>query len=201
MRKLAITIQPPFWATWWAILLYCLIGLGMAWGLLQVYLNRIRLSQAIRLRQQEADQLRAVNTIKTNFFTNITHEFRTPLTLILAPTEQMASENPDPKNRRRLQTIEQNAHQLLGLINQLLDLSKLEASVMPIHESRGNLTEFIRHWLNPLTDQATTQGLSLTFNSEVTGDYWFDAEKLERIVYNLTANALKFTKSAPLPYR
>ena len=194
VRKLAITIQPPFWATWWAILLYCLIGLGMAWVLLQVYLNRLRLKQTIQLRQQEADQLRAVDTLKTNFFTNITHEFRTPLTLILGPTEQMASENPGPKNRRRLQTIEQNAHQLLGLINQLLDLSKLEASVMPIHESRGDLTEFIRHWLNPLTDQAITQGLSLTFTSEVTGDYWFDAEKLERIVYNLTANALKFTE-------
>lgn len=198
VRKLAITIQPPFWATWWAIILYSLIGLSIVWGLLQIYLNRLRLNQTIRLRQQEADQLRAVDTIKTNFFTNITHEFRTPLTLILAPAEQMASENPNPKNQRRLKTIEQNAHQLLGLINQLLDLSKLEASVMPIHESRGNLSEFISHWLNPLTDQATSQGLSLAFNSEVDGDYWFDAEKLERIVYNLTANALKFTKAGTI---
>ncbi|QDK81892.1 response regulator [Spirosoma sp. KCTC 42546] len=198
VRKLAITIQPPFWATWWAYGLYALIGLSMAWALLQVYLNRIRLNQTIQLRQQEADQLRAVDTMKSNFFTNITHEFRTPLALILGPTEQMASENPGPKNRRRLQTIEQNAHQLLGLINQLLDLSKLEASVMPIHESRGNLTEFVQHWLNPLTDQAAMQGLHLTFTSEVTGDYWFDAEKLERIVYNLTANALKFTKAGTI---
>ena len=198
VRKLAITIQPPFWATWWAIALYILMGLSVAWGLLQVYLNRLRLNQSIRLRQQEADQLRAVNTLKANFFTNITHEFRTPLTLILGPTEQMMSENPEPKNLRRLQTIEQNAQQLLRLINQLLDLSKLEASVMPVHESRGDLTEFIRHWLHPLTDQATAQGLRLTFSSEVAGDYWFDAEKLERIVYNLTANALKFTKTGTI---
>jgi signal transduction histidine kinase/CheY-like chemotaxis protein/ligand-binding sensor domain-containing protein len=198
VRKLGLTIQPPFWATWWAIMLYSLVGLGIAWGLLQMYLNRIRLNQTIRLRQQEADQLRAIDAIKTNFFTNITHEFRTPLTLILAPTEQMASENPDPTNQRRLQTIEQNARQLLGLINQLLDLSKLEASVMPIHESRGNLTEFISHWLNPLTDQAITQGIRLLFTSDVNGDYWFDAEKLERIVYNLTANALKFTKAGTI---
>lgn len=198
VRKLDLTIQPPFWATWWAIIFYSLLGLGIAWGLLQIYLNRIRLNQTIRLRQQEADQLRAVDTIKSNFFTNITHEFRTPLTLILAPVEQMASENPDPKNQRRLQTIEQNAQQLLGLINQLLDLSKLEASVMPVHESRGNLTEFIRHWLNLLTDQAITQEIRLLFISEVEGDYWFDAEKLERIVYNLTANALKFTKAGTI---
>lgn len=198
VRKLAITILPPLWATWWAIVLYGLIGLGIGWGLLQVYLNRLRLNQTLRLRQQEADQLRAIDTLKTNFFTNITHEFRTPLTLILAPTEQMAGENPGPKNRRRLQTINQNAHQLLELINQLLDLSKLEASVMPIHESRGNLTEFIRYWLNPFVDKAAEQGLSLTFNSQITGDYWFDAEKLERVVYNLTANALKFTKAGSI---
>jgi signal transduction histidine kinase/ligand-binding sensor domain-containing protein/CheY-like chemotaxis protein len=198
VRKLAITILPPFWATWWAITFYSLIGLGIGWGLLQIYLNRLRLNHTLRLRQQEADQLRAIDTLKTNFFTNITHEFRTPLTLILAPTEQMAGENPEPKNRRRLQTIEQNAHQLLELINQLLELSKLEASVMPIHESRGNLTEFIRHWLNPFVEQAAEQGLSLTFNSQITGDYWFDAEKLERIVYNLMANALKFTKAGSI---
>lgn len=195
IRKLAITIQPPFWATWWAFSLYVLIGLSVAWGLLQLYLNRLRLNHDIQLREREADQLRAVDRIKTNFFTNITHEFRTPLTLILGPTEQMVSENPDPKNRQRLQTIEQNAHQLLGLINQLLDLSKLEASVMPVHESRGNLTESIRQWLQPFSEQAALLGLNLTFISEVTGEHWFDAEKLERIVYNLTSNALKFTKT------
>ena len=194
IRTLQLTIKPPLWATWWAMVLYGLIGLGIGWGLLHMYLNRLRLQQAIRLRQQEADQLRVLDTMKTHFFTNITHEFRTPLTLILAPTEQMARENPEPKNRRRLELIEQNAHQLLGLINQLLDLAKLEAAVMPIHESRGNLTESIRHWLQPLTDQATAQGLGLLFTSELVGDYWFDAEKLERIVNNLTANALKFTK-------
>ncbi|RRA98122.1 hybrid sensor histidine kinase/response regulator transcription factor [Larkinella rosea] len=199
VRMLAITILPPFWETWWAFGLYFLLGLGVVLGLLQIYLNRLRLNQAIELRQKESEQLRAVDAIKTNFFTNITHEFRTPLTLILGPTEQLMSQETEPKNRRRLlQTIEQNAHQLLRLINQLLDLSKLEASVMSIHESRGNLTEFIRHWLQPLRDQATSQGLSLVFRSEVTGEYWFDAEKLERIVYNLTANALKFTKNGSI---
>ncbi|MGV3558769.1 ATP-binding protein [Larkinella arboricola] len=195
VRKLAITIQPPFWATWWAFGLYFLIILGVAWGLLQIYLNRLRLNQAIELRQKEAEQLRAVDAIKTNFFTNVTHEFRTPLTLILAPTEQLLADQPEPRHQRRLAIIEQNAQQLLRLINQLLDLSKLEASVMSIHESRGNLTESVRHWLQPFAEQATAQGLTLLFTSKVAGEYWFDAEKLERIVYNLTANALKFTKT------
>ncbi|MFD1143698.1 ATP-binding protein [Larkinella insperata] len=195
VRRLAITIQPPFWATWWAIGLYCLAGLSLAWGLLQLYLNRIRLKQAIQLRQQETDQLRAVNVMKTNFFTNITHEFRTPLTLILGPTEQMIRETTEPRNRQRLTTIEQNAQQLLRLMNQLMELSKLEAHVMPVNTSRGNLTESVRQWLVPFSDQAGALGLSLQFHSGVSGEYWFDAEKLERILYNLTANALKFTQN------
>lgn len=195
VRKLAITIRPPFWASWWAIGLYMLLGLAVAWGLLQLYLNRLRLNQTVQLRQKETEQLRTIDAMKTNFFTNITHEFRTPLTLILGPAEQMARENPEPKNQQRLQTIEQNAQQLLRLINQLMDLSKLEASVMPVNESRGDLTESIRQWLQPFREQATAQGLSLAFSSEVAGEYWFDAEKLERIVSNLTSNALKFTKT------
>ncbi|WP_460672938.1 ATP-binding protein [Larkinella ripae] len=195
VRKLAITIQPPFWATWWAFVLYVLVGLGIAWGLLQLYLNRLRLNQDIQLRQKETDQLRAVDRIKTNFFTNITHEFRTPLTLILGPTEQMLQSQLDVDNQRRASVVEQQAQHLLRLINQLMDLSKLEASVMPIHESRGDLTASIRRWLQPFSEQATAQGIGLTFHSQIAGDYWFDAEKLERIVYNLTSNALKFTKT------
>ncbi|RRB02031.1 ATP-binding protein [Larkinella rosea] len=198
VRKLAIMIQPPFWATWWAFGLYFLMGLSLAWGLLQIYLNRLRLQQDIQLRQKEADQLRAVDAVKTNFFTNITHEFRTPLTLILGPTEQMLESKLDTANQRRASVVEQQARHLLGLINQLMDLSRLEASVMPIHESRGNLTESVGRWVQPFSDQATAQGLNLRFHSEVEGDYWFDADKLERIVYNLTSNALKFTKTGTI---
>lgn len=195
---MTVVIVPPFWKTTYALLLVLMLVGGVGYNLIRTYRRRRQLREQLALEKLEAANLRHLDELKTRFFTNITHEFRTPLALILAPTQQMASENPEPKNRRRLQTIEQNAYQLLGLINQLLDLSKLEASVMPIHESRGNLIEFIRHWLNPLTDQAAAQGLSLTFDTDVTGDYWFDAEKLERIVYNLLSNALKFTKAGTI---
>ncbi|RRA98128.1 ATP-binding protein [Larkinella rosea] len=205
MRKLTVIIHPPFWSTWWAYLLYALGAIGLGLVGVRVYANRVRLKQSLALQQreialgqQEARQLRDINQMKSNFFANITHEFRTPLTLILGPTEQMVSENPEPKNYRRLTTIEQNAHQLLRLINQLLDLSKLEASVMPVHESPGALSESIAYWLQPLAEQATSQGLTLTFTSGVEGTHWFDAEKLERIVSNLTANALKFTTAGSI---
>ena len=193
IRSLSLTIRPPFWATWWAYGLYALAVFGMVFGLIQVYLNRLRLRQSILLKQKEAEQLRAVDEMKTRFVTNITHEFRTPLTLILSPTEQMKRELPDPKNQRRLSTIEKNANQLLRLINQLMDLSKLEANVMTIHETRGDLTAFVRDCLQPFEDQAKAKGIQLTFTSQIDHDYWFDADKLERVVNNLVANATKFT--------
>ncbi|GAB4021157.1 hybrid sensor histidine kinase/response regulator transcription factor [Spirosoma koreense] len=205
VRTLQLTIEPPLWATWWAYVIYGLILGGIVYGLVRASINRLKLQQSVllkqkevELKQQEAEQLRATSDMKTRFFANITHEFRTPLTLILAPTEQMVSEQPEPKNRRRLLTIEQNAQHLLRLINQLLDLSRLEASVMPIHESRGDLTECVRRWIQPLSEQARQQGLTLSFTSSLEGSYWFDAEKLERIVYNLTANALKFTQQGQI---
>ncbi|MBD2699593.1 response regulator [Spirosoma sp. BT702] len=205
VRTLTIDIEPPFWATWWAYIAYVLVIGGVIFGVIRASVNRIKLRQWVLLQQREVElkhketeQLRATNDMKTRFFANISHEFRTPLTLILAPTEQMASENPTPKNQRRLLSIEQNAQHLLRLINQLLDLSKLEASVMPVQESVGNVTDCIKGWLQPLIDQAAEQGIALAFHSEVEGNYYFDAEKLERIVYNLTANALKFTKNGTI---
>ena len=201
VRSLSITIQPPFWATWWAYLVYVVTIIGIVLGLVKSWVNRIKLQQSVilqrkevELNQLEAQQLRANDELKNRFFANITHEFRTPLTLILGPAEQMMSEAPGTKNHRRLRTIEQNAQQLLRLINQLLDLSKLEAGVMPIHESVGELSDCIEEWLQPLVQQATAQGISLTFTSSVAGRYYFDVEKLERITYNVVANALKFTK-------
>ncbi|RIV23868.1 response regulator [Fibrisoma montanum] len=193
IRTLTIRIQPPWWATWWAYAIYALLITGLAYGLFRNYINRLNLRQSMQLKEHETEQLRDLNAMKTRFFANITHEFRTPLTLILGPTEQLMDEALEPRIRRRLRTIEQNAHQLLRLINQLLDLSRLEASVMPVQPSRGNLADCITHWLAPLSEQATAQGITLSFRAEVSGSYWFDVEKFERIVYNLTANALKFT--------
>lgn len=195
IRTLALTIRPPFWATWWAYGLYALTGFGIVYAVIQVYLNRLKLRQSILLQQREAEQLRAVDEMKTRFVTNITHEFRTPLTLILSPTEQMKRELPDAKNQRRLTAIEKNASQLLRLINQLMDLSKLEANVMAVHEMRGDLTAFVSECLQPFEIQAKAKDLQLTFSSQLEDHYWFDADKLERVVNNLVSNATKFTPS------
>nr|WP_146153712.1 HAMP domain-containing sensor histidine kinase [Adhaeribacter arboris] len=89
--------------------------------------------------------------------------------------------------------MERNAGQLLGLINQVLDFSKLDAQMLTVQESRGNLTEFVAQTVQIFQEEANAKSIGLIYQSEATGDYWFDAGKLERILSNLVANALKFT--------
>jgi signal transduction histidine kinase/DNA-binding response OmpR family regulator/ligand-binding sensor domain-containing protein len=183
IRVLTLVIRPPWWATWWAILLYIGALAGVIYGLVRSYIT-----------QQEAIQLKAIDAIKARFFTNITHEFRTPLTLILAPAEKLKQRLHDVNDRHQLDLINQNATQLLGLINQLMELSRAEAHVLQVNESLGNLTEFIAYLIRSFDDQANTKRIQLIFHAEnLQPKYWFDSDKLERIVSNLVANALKFT--------
>ncbi|HEY0109645.1 MAG TPA: ATP-binding protein, partial [Fibrella sp.] len=200
IRTLTIRILPPFWLTWWAFALYALLLGGLLYGAMQAYGRRLRLRQAmlwqqkqLELNQQEKAQLEAVDEMKTRFFANITHEFRTPLSLILSPAQQLLNQVQDQQQRQRLTLIEANAHQLLQLINQLMELAKLEASVMSVQESVGDVTACVEEWIRLFAHQAEEKFVQVTLQSQLRGDYWFDVSKFERIVQNLLANALKFT--------
>ncbi|WP_394336229.1 sensor histidine kinase [Adhaeribacter arboris] len=193
VRQLAIIITPPWWRTWWAYFLYGILITSMIWYGFRLYVNRLRLQQAVTMRQQEARQLRALDEMKSRFFTNITHDFRTPLTLILSPLEGLMQELADTPYRKRLSLIQRNAVQLLGLINQVLDFSKLDAQMVTVQKSRGNLADFVAQIIQLFKEEATVKSIGLVYQTDVAGDYWFDAGKMERILSNLVANALKFT--------
>ncbi|MBD2699076.1 response regulator [Spirosoma sp. BT702] len=195
VRTLHLTIQSPWWGTFWAYACYVLLSLLIVYVLAQQYRRRLFLQQSVVFKQKESAHLREVDAMKTRFFTNITHEFRTPLTLILTPIGQMMQEERSKTDKRRLDVIDRNAHQLLGLINQLLDLSKLESGHLSVNESRGSLDEFIGERIQSFSAEAESKEIQLTYQSQIEGDYWFDMGKLECILYNLVANALKFTSS------
>ncbi|WP_338877214.1 ATP-binding protein [Spirosoma sp. SC4-14] len=183
IRTLTLIIRPPWWATWWAILFYVVAGIGLIYGLVRTYLT-----------QQESKQLKEIDSIKARFFTNITHDFRTPLTLILAPAEKLKQRLTNPDDQHQVDLITKNANQLLGLINQLMELAKAEAHVLRINESKGDLVDFLTQLVHSFDSQASTKGIQLVFTAEnIHTEYWFDADKLERIVANLLANAIKFT--------
>jgi signal transduction histidine kinase/DNA-binding response OmpR family regulator/ligand-binding sensor domain-containing protein len=193
IRTLRIVIHPPWWATWWAYTFYTIAGVGIAYGLFRNYVNRLKMQQSIALKEHEAAKLRELDEMKTRFFANVTHEFRTPLTLILSPAEQLLQQPLEPGIQRRVSIMETQARHLLRLINQLMDFSKLEANLMTVNESLGDIGQCVDQWLLPFREQASALGIDLVFENALRSHYWFDSDKLEPIVYNLVSNALKFT--------
>ena len=146
--------------------------------------------------QQQAEELKALDKAKTRFFSNITHEFRTPLSLIIGPLEQVIEEPPPPTIfRRRMNSVLKNARHLLILINQLLDLSKIESGHMQMEVTRGDIiahTQELTRRFHPLA-QKKEQRLTFVAGSQ-SWEIHFDKRKWDKILYNLLSNAVKFTE-------
>ena len=191
---LRIIIEPPLWATWWAYTAYVLLLLGAILLFIRVRIRRIHQKSQMKLREQESIQLKHLDEVKTRFFANITHEFRTPLTLILTPLEQVLNDTTDSPYYNRLTLIYRNANRLLRLINELLDLAKLDAGNLTITPTPADLPEFIKRIVLVFNEEAQRKHVHLQLIHQFSQPYyWFDPDKIEKILTNLLSNALKFT--------
>jgi len=195
IKTIHIIIAPPWWNTWWAYTLYVIAMATVMFIIFRIRLNQAKTKQEMELKKKEADQLKAVDEIKSRFFSNITHEFRTPLSLIISPVEQMQQdEGISPGIKKRLSAVQRNAKHLLRLINQLLDLSKLESGNMKVVLSRGQIKSFVEEIVQSFEQKAESKQIELGFESSCPDkEYLFDTEKWEKIVTNLLSNAIKFT--------
>jgi signal transduction histidine kinase len=134
-----------------------------------------------------------LDLMKIKFFTNVSHEFRTPLTLILTPIEKMLKTAEDDE-KGQLQLIHRNARRLLNLINQLLDFRKLEVQEIKFNPSEGDVIGFVRETAYSFTDLSEKKNIGFAFHSSVDSlEMIFDQDKLEKILFNLLSNAFKFT--------
>jgi len=192
--RLEIQIMPPWWRTGWAYLLYALVLTLGIWAFYRFQMNKIRLENKLAFEHQQALRLAELDRLKSNFFSSVTHEFRTPLTLLLEPARQLLAETKDRGERYRIELIEKNAQRLLHFVNQLLDLSKIEAGQMPLDLLPGNpcsTIQAVSERFQPLARQRlVTLKLELP-EQTILVDY--DAGKWDQICSNLLANALKFT--------
>lgn len=197
VKRIFITIDPPLWKTPAAYVLYAMLLIGGVVGYIRYATNKIRLENLVALRDKEAQQLRQLDEVKSRFFTNITHEFRTPLTLILSPLQQLLKTRElRESQKKQLQTIQQNADQLLQLINQILELSKLEVGALQVSTSPVSINIFLERLMTPFHSIASHKQLTLHFESELGNEaYFIDESKLERIINNLLGNAIKFTSA------
>ncbi len=192
--SLAIIIFPPWWKTWWAYFIYGLAFLASLYLVRRYELNRILLKNDLKLEKVQTDKLRSLDQLKSRFFTNISHEFRTPLTLIIGQVDNVLSSNIVLNEKRKLQVAYRNAKRLLTLINQLLDISKIETGNMKLNANEHNLISFLKNLFYSFESLAESKKIRLNFASQHdTIPLVFDRDKMEKAFFNLVANAIKFT--------
>ena len=189
-----ITVTPPWWKTTWAYLFYGFVVTGALYGIRRFQIGRLLARHKLEMTQVEARTLREEDRMKSRFFANISHEFRTPLTLILGPTEELQALQPDESSREKLSMVHRNAQRLLRLINQLLDLSKIDAGGMKLQAAPGNIVPFVKGIAQSFQSSAGGRNIALHVQAEKEEiDLYFDKDKMEKILTNLLSNAFKFT--------
>ena len=191
---LNINISPPFWKTTWAYILYTLLAVGSLLYLRRRGIQKIRQQFSIEKEREEAQRMHELDLMKIKFFTNVSHEFRTPLSLIMAPVDKILKQIAEPEVQRQLMLVNRNAKRLLNLVNQLLDFRKMEYQELKLHKMNGEIIGFIKDLSFAFTDIADQKSIRFIFDSEIETYYTsFDHDKIERIMFNLLSNAYKFT--------
>lgn len=192
--SLPIKVLPPFWKSAKAVVVYVFILLLLLYATRKLIQQSERMKFAIKQQQEEAMRSHELDRIKTKFFTNVSHEFRTPLSLIISPLEKLSEQVVDPAQQRHIDLIQKNARRLLNLVNQLLDFRKMEVQDIRFHPSEGDIIRFVRETVYSFADLSEKKNIRLTFESNTSSlEAIFDHDKVEKILFNLLSNAFKFT--------
>ena len=204
--SLNIKVLPPWYGTWWAIMLFTLAGafiiavLWTAWR----HIRRVRKQAArhileVRRERQKAEEAQAaekeLNRIQMNYFSNVAHEFRTPLTMIAGPAQQLSSsEGIKGSDRQLVDIIRRNSAWMLSLVNQLLDFNRIGNSKLRMKVAKIDIVEPLRDTVDLFRFNADSKGVELvSYGLEDPFTMWVDADKMQKVVMNLLSNALKFT--------
>ncbi|WP_419698489.1 hybrid sensor histidine kinase/response regulator transcription factor [Mucilaginibacter sp. NFX135] len=203
--SLKIKVLPPFWKSTLAYIIYLLLFIGILFLMRQRGIQKIRRQFAVEKEKQEAKllieherqearRMHELDMMKIKFFTNVSHEFRTPLSLIMAPVDKILKYTEDVEQKNQLQLVNRNAKRLLNLVNQLLDFRKMEVQELRLHARSGDIIGFIKEMAYSFSDIAEKKQIRFMFDSEVEKLVInFDHDKIERIIFNLLSNAFKFT--------
>ncbi|MCE7064076.1 two-component regulator propeller domain-containing protein [Dyadobacter sp. CY326] len=194
-RSLRVVILPPFWRTPWAYFLYFLFVASALLTARWILIERERMNFKLEQERHYAQQLHELDMMKIRFFTNVSHEFRTPLTLMLTPLENLLkSIRSDHAVHRQLTLVHRNAQRLFNLVTQMLDFKKLEVEETQFRPERGDIIHFLRQIAQTFSELSEHKHIRYRFESEITSRYAdFDQDKLSKVMYNLLSNAFKFT--------
>ena len=187
-RELTVVILPPWWASWWAYVIYMIIAVALLLVAIKLSLFMIKVKNDVYIEQK-------LSELKIKFFTNISHELRTPLTLIQGPIQELREkEKLSQKGMQYVDLMEKNTKQMLQLVNQILDFRKIQNGKMRLHVSLFNLNEMVDSFEKEFRVMAEENEVSFTF--QLAGEdimVWADKEKVAIVIRNIISNAFKFT--------
>ncbi|ALJ06665.1 histidine kinase [Pseudalgibacter alginicilyticus] len=188
------TIKQPWYFSTLAIIIYILLFIIVSFAIYYYLKWRWHMKMQLQFKNEETKRLKKLNKFKTRLYTNLSHEFRTPLTLITGPIEnQLQKTNLSNEDRKELTLVQRNSHRLLNLVNQLLDLAKLESGNLTLSVSKGNLVVLLKQLVIAFEFKAKEKKIDYSYNIQTIDDAWFDPDIIEKIVSNLLSNAIKYT--------
>ena len=190
VRALEIIVRPPMSRTWWAYLLYLVLGSLVLFAVVRYFsLNsKLQLEKIANLQQEE------LHEVKMRFYTNITHEFRTPLTMIVAPVNDLIRNHDLPAPvMSKLHSINRNAGRMLNLANQILNFRRLDKDHISLKITKGDFNVFLHEIFLMFTETAIRRNISYDYHPDNKVQLYFDQDKLEKVFYNILSNAFKFT--------
>lgn len=195
--QLYIEILPPWWRTSLAYFFYILLLVGAFYIINKYFQNRFKEKQAIKFERDKAIQIERLNTKKLQFFTNISHEFRTPLTLILNPLADLIKNKSQELPHdvvNKLQIMYKSSDRLSKLINELMDFNKLQFNQVVVQVQKIEVVGFTKDIISYFDEEASSRGITLAFESNTTELYdWLDPKMVEKIIFNIVSNAFKVT--------
>ncbi|MCW8805338.1 MAG: response regulator [Ignavibacteriaceae bacterium] len=194
ITSINILMSPPWWRTLWAYGLYLLLILFGLLGIRKFELSRTKLRNELKLREIEVRNKSELEEVKSRFFANLSHEFRTPLMLIKGPIQQLKVGEKGKNFSENIDLIERNSDRLKELIDQLLELSQLEKAAIRLKAKQVNVVTILKGLLSSFESLTKQKNISLKIQSESANTVcWIDRDKFEKIINNLLSNAFKFT--------
>lgn len=196
-RNLQVIVSPPFYKTWLAYFIYLIILASITYLILSNYTSRVKLQTSLTYSRREKEQIEELNQAKLRFFTNISHEFRTPLTLIIGHVEMLLQNgNIVQSIYTKLTKILSNAHRMQRLISELIEFRKQEQGFLKLKVAEYDIVHFLDEICNSFKEYSLFRKVNLFyFHQEESLVVWFDADQMEKVFYNLLSNAFKNTPS------
>ncbi len=193
ITKVELNVSTPMWRSWWMILFYISLLLVGTYFLWKYHKSLNHDDAADEKTKLEHEQFVKIADMELRFFTNVSHDLRTPLTLIISPLQSMVNEQLPASVKNRCKMMLKNAQILMQQVNMLLDFRKLDSGTDTLRLQRDNIVNFLHTLSNSFSDYATDRNIKFNFNTKISSVYIkYDAEKVYKIMYNLLSNAFKF---------